>query len=68
MIVKPNQPDRNECAGKAGYRTKGYVRTIAARAEKKTGKALRFYRCDRCRLWHLTSRVAPGVPIPDLKS
>jgi hypothetical protein len=48
------------CARKVAYRTEDEARTAAA---QRTGVQLRLYRCDRCRLIHLTSRTK-GKRIP----
>jgi len=47
------------CARKVSYRTEDEARSAAL----QTGLQLRPYRCDRCRLIHLTSRTK-GKRIP----
>ncbi len=41
------------CAKKASYRSE----QEALNAIQRSGLELRIYRCDRCRLFHLTSRT-----------
>lgn len=42
--------------GKKSYPTERAAISIALRASKRSGTALRVYRCARCRAFHLTKK------------
>lgn len=45
--------------GKASYGTRKTALTALVWASAQLGKALRAYKCEHCRRWHLTSKVEP---------
>ena len=48
-------------ARKVAYRTRKAALTAGANTSAYLDKALRVYKCDVCRRWHLTSQTKKGT-------
>lgn len=56
MGVGPMDDQSDTQCQKRGYPTQAAAIGVGLRASRKTGAALRVYRCPACGAWHLTKR------------
>ena len=59
--AEAKKPEVEYCEGKPKFKTKAEIKEYIKNVnENKGGKSFRYYRCETCGCWHLTTRTPVG--------